>query len=359
MSDEKTEEPTGKRIDDSRKKGQVWKSKDLTGVIVFLGGLGVVKGIWPMVESEIAKLFRYGFDKLAHPQDLDRSIVQIIFMAVTTLGMLALPVVAACAVIGGLLDFLQVGSLFAVEAIMPKFDKLNPIEGFKNMFSKKKIVELLQNMTKIFVTGYVVYGVVRDAAGMVVLTIRSDVRGELAVLGELVSRVAMRVGILFLVFAIFDVWWQRYSYYKGLMMSKDEVKREYKESEGDPHHKAERKRMHREILREAEKSAVRKADVVVTNPDHVAVALQYDHENDSAPRVIAKGVDGVAEELKKIAKESDVAMLRNVPLAHALLRVDVGEEIPEDLYDAVAEVLNFVYELKQQQDAATRSKASA
>jgi len=359
MSDEKTEEPSDKRIQDSRKKGQVWKSKDLTGVIVFLGGLGVVKSIWPMVESEISKLFRYGFNKLAHPQDLDLSIVQITFMAVSTLAVLALPVVAACAVIGGLLDFLQVGSLFAIEAIMPKFDKLNPIEGFKNMFSKKKIVELLQNMTKIFVTGYVVYGVVRDASGMVVMTIRSNVQGELAVLGELVSRVSLRVGILFLVFSIFDVWWQRYSYYKGLMMSKDEVKREYKESEGDPHHKAERKRMHREILRSAEKAAVRKADVVVTNPDHVAVALQYNQDQDTAPKVIAKGVDAVAEELKQIAKDAEVAMLRNVPLAHALLRVEVGEEIPEDLYDAVAEVLNFVYELKQQQDAVSRSRAAA
>lgn len=348
-SGEKTEEPTQKKIDDSRKKGQVWKSKDLSGVFVFLGGLGVVKGIWPNVETEMTKLFNYGFDKLAHPVDMEKSIFVVLFMAFTTLGLLSVPVVVACAIIGGMVDFLQVGSLFAMDAIMPKFDKLNPVQGFKNMFSKKQFVELIKNLVKIFVTGYVVYGVVRDASGLVILTVRSDVQGQLVVLGELVSRVALRVGLLFFVFAIFDVWWQRRSYMKDLMMTKDEVKREYKESEGDPHHKAKRKEMHHEILESAMMEGVRGADVVVTNPDHVAVALKYDKEKDAAPRVIAKGIDVKAEAIKKLAKDSDVPMLRNVPLAHALLRVDIGEEIPEDLYDAVAEVLNFVYGLRQQQ----------
>jgi flagellar biosynthetic protein FlhB len=133
---------------------------------------------------------------------------------------------------------------------------------------------------------------------------------------------------------------------KGQMMSKDDQKKEYKESEGDPHHKAKRKELHHEILEGAQMQAVKKADVVVTNPDHVAVALQYDKDRDGAPRVIAKGMNLRAEALKALAKEADVATLRNVPLAHALLRTEVGQEVPEDLYDAVAEVLNFVYQLK-------------
>ncbi|HLL55785.1 MAG TPA: type III secretion system export apparatus subunit SctU [Myxococcaceae bacterium] len=346
---EKTEEPTQKKIDDSRKKGQVWKSKDLSGVMIFLGGLGVVKAIWPNVEAELSKLFNYGFDKLARPDDLEHSIYVIIYMALGSMAVLCVPVVLACAIIGGLMDFLQVGSLFAIDAIKPKFEKLNPIDGLKNMFKKKQIVEGIKNLVKIFVTAYVVYGVVRDAAGMVILTARTGIEGQLTVLGELVFRVALRVGILFMVFAIFDVWWQRRSYLKDLMMSKDEVKREYKESEGDPHHKAKRKELHHEILESAQMESVRGADVVVTNPDHVAVALKYDKDSDGAPRVLAKGIDARAEAIKALAKESDVAMLRNVPLAHSLLRVDVGEEIPEDLYDAVAEVLNFVYGLKQGQ----------
>ena len=134
---------------------------------------------------------------------------------------------------------------------------------------------------------------------------------------------------------------------KKMMMSKDEVKREYKESEGDPHHKAKRKELHHEILEGAQMQAVKSADVIVTNPDHVAIAIKYDREHDSAPRILAKGVDSRAEAIKAMARESNVSMLRNVPLAHALLRVEVGEEIPEELYDAVAEVLNFVHALKE------------
>lgn len=349
---EKTEEPTHKKLEDARKKGQVWKSKDLSGVMGFLVGLGVVKATWGSVEHELQALFDYSFEKLAHPVELDKALIDILYMSLGRLLLLTLPVVFACAIVGTLADFLQVGALFSLEAAMPKLDKLNPMNGFKNMFSKKSLVELLKNMVKIFVTADVVYGVVRDAAGMVALTIRSDAHGMLVVLGELIARIAIRVGILFLVFAVFDVWFQRRAFMKDMMMTKDEVKREYKESEGDPHHKAERRRMHHEILESAQMEAVKGADVVVTNPDHVAVALKYDQDHDGAPKVLAKGVDSRAEAIKELARGSEVPMLRNVPLAHALLRVDVGEEIPEDLYDAVAEVLNFVYGLKGAQPPA-------
>jgi flagellar biosynthetic protein FlhB len=239
-----------------------------------------------------------------------------------------------------------VGSLFTMDPLMPKLEKLNPLAGIKNMVSKKTVVELIKNLAKISIAGYVVFGVVRDAMGMVVQTARQDVPGIMAVMGELVYRVAARVGLVFLLFSIFDIWWQRKSYMKDMMMSKDEVKKEYKESEGDPHHKAHRKQMHQEIMEGAQMESVKSADVIVTNPDHVAVALKYDRNKDAAPRVLAKGLDFKAEKIKEIARAADVPLLRNVPLAHALLRIDVGQDIPEEMYDAVAEVLNFVYGLK-------------
>ena len=344
---EKSEEPTQKRIDDSRRKGQVWKSKDLTGVAVFLVGLGALKSMAPYLRSELTKLFMFAFDKLAHPVELEHATYVIMLMAVQSILMISVPIVLSCAVVGGLAEFLQVGSLFSIEALMPKLDKLNVLAGLKNMVSKKQLVELLKSSLKMFVTGDVVYGVIRGALPMVINTVHGNTDVLLSVLAELIERVAIKVGLLFALFAIFDVWWQHRTYIKGMMMSKDEVKREYKESEGDPHHKAKRKELHHEILEGAQVQAVRKADVVVTNPDHVAIALTYDRENDGAPRVIAKGVDSRAELIKQIAKEADVAMMRNVPLAHALLRVEVGEEIPEELYDAVAEVLNFVYGLQE------------
>ncbi|WNG35194.1 EscU/YscU/HrcU family type III secretion system export apparatus switch protein [Archangium violaceum] len=352
MSGEKTEEPTQKKLDDARKKGQVWKSKDLTGVFGLVVGLGVVKATWSTVESKVTELFHFSFDHIAHPENLQEATSQLMTMALSTIILLSLPVVVAVAIMGGLVDFLLVGSLFTMDPLMPKLEKLNPIEGMKNLISKKQIVELIKNVAKISVASYVTYGVVRDAMPLVVETVRRDVPMILAVMGELVFRVAVRVGLVFFLFAIFDVWWQRKSYMKDQMMSKEDVKKEYKESEGDPHQKAKRKEMAHEILEGAQMEAVKDADVIVTNPDHVAVALKYDKDKDTAPRVLVKGLDFKAERIKAIARERDVPTLRNVPLAHALLRVEVGEEVPEELYDAVAEVLNFVYGLKNDKPAA-------
>ncbi|KFE71783.1 type III secretion system export apparatus subunit SctU [Hyalangium minutum] len=347
MSDEKTEEPTQKKLQDSRKKGQVWKSKDLTGVFVLLVGLGAVKATWGNIEEKVTILFRYSFDQMSKPDSLQIATFHLMEMGLSAVLTLVAPVIGACAVVAGLAEFLQVGSLFTLDPLMPKLEKLNPIQGLKNMFSKKTAVELIKNLAKISVAGYVIFGVIRDGMGMVVQTVRMDVPGIMGVMGEMVYRVAFKIGLIFLLFSIFDIWWQRKSYMKDMMMSKDEVKKEYKESEGDPHHKAHRKQMHQEIMESAQMESVKGADVIVTNPDHVAVALKYDREKDGAPRVLAKGLDSKAEQIKALAKAADVPLLRNVPLAHALLRVDVGQDIPEELYDAVAEVLNFVYGLKE------------
>jgi flagellar biosynthetic protein FlhB len=345
-SGEKTEEATPKKVEDSRKKGQVWKSKDLSGVAVFLFGLGAVMASWDMVTARVNDLFQFGFDKLSHPGELTEAIPAALMMGVTSVVVLSLPVLVTAALVGALVDFLIVGPLLAKDALVPKLEKLNPVAGLKNMFSKKQLVEGLKSLLKLSIAGYVVVGAVRGSLDEVVLAVRSDTGGVMKVLGDLVFTVAVRVGILFFVFAIFDVWWQRRVYYKDLMMTKDEVKREYKESEGDPHHKAKRKELHMEILEGAQMEAVKGADVIVTNPDHVAVALRYDRDKDPAPKVVAKGVDSRAERIKALGRTHDIPLLRNVPLAHALLRLEVGEDIPEDLYDAVAEVLNFVYGLR-------------
>ncbi|MBX7101598.1 MAG: type III secretion system export apparatus subunit SctU [Myxococcaceae bacterium] len=345
-SGEKTEEPTDKKIDDARKQGNVWKSRDLTGVFVFLVGMGVVKSTWEGVQVRFHDLFMFTFDHLTHPQGLEKATYNAMLMATGDLLIMTLPIAGAAAIVGALVEFLQVGSLFTLDPLIPKLEKLNPIEGFKNMFSKKQLVELLKSMLKISITGYVVYGVVRDAMALVVATIRGGPDSTMLVMGELVYRVSVRVSMLLFVFAIFDVFFQRRAYMKQLMMTKDEIKKEYKESEGDPHHKAKRKELHMEILEGAQMEAAKGADVIVTNPDHYAIALKYDQAKDAAPMVIAKGMDARAQALKQLGREHDVPLLRNVPLAHALYRVEVGQEIPEALYDAVAEVLNFVYQLK-------------
>ncbi len=344
---DKTEEPTSKKIDDARKDGNVWKSKDLSGVVAFAVAMSVVKATWSDVEVKIKTLFYFAIDNIAHPDDLPLATSQIMLMGLVSMLQVTAPVALAAAAAGGLMEFLQVGSLFSVKVLMPKLEKLDPIKGLKNMVSKKSLVEAVKSIFKLSVSGWVVYGVVRDSMGLVVATINGDAAITMMVMGELVYRVVTRVVMLFVAFSIFDVWWQHKSYMKDMMMSKDDVKKEYKESEGDPHHKAKRKEMAHELLESAQMDSVKGADVIVTNPEHVAIALKYDKARDGAPRVLAKGIEGKAGAIRELAKTYDVPLLRNVPLAHALLRVEVNEEVPEDLYDAVAEVLNFVYQLKQ------------
>jgi flagellar biosynthesis protein FlhB len=354
---DKTEEPSQKKIDDARQDGNVWKSKDLSGVMSFAVGMGVVKSTWDTFESEIKKLFLFSIEHLSQPASLPIATKQLIYLALVSLLTLCLPIAFGAALGGAMMEFLQVGPLVSLKAVMPKLDKLNPIAGLKNLVAPKQIVEVAKSMLKLSITGYVVFGVVRDSMGLVVATIRGDPATTMLVMRELVSRVVNKVILLLTVFAVFDVWWQHKKYMKDQMMSKDDVKKENKESEGDPHHKHKRKELHHEIMEGAQMESVKGADVIVTNPDHVAVALKYDREKDGAPRVIAKGMNLKAEAIKEIARRYDVPMMRNVPLAHALLRINVNGEVPEDLYDAVAEVLNFVYQLKQSHEIANKKVA--
>lgn len=344
-SGEKTEEPTQKKLDDSRKRGQVWRSRDLSSLALFVVGMATLKVVFPGLQDKITHLFHFTIDQISHPADISTGIVSSMFIALTDILILSLPVALASSLMAALVDFLQIGALFTVDPLIPKLDKLNPLAGAKNLVSKKQAVELLKSMFKMGITGYVVYGVVRDAMAMVVSTIRADAATTMLVMGELVFRISVRVSLLFLVFAIFDVWFQRRNYMKDLMMTKDEVKREYKESEGDPQVKGQRRQMYNDMLQDAEQG-VKGASAVVTNPDHLAIAIAYDKEKDGAPRIVARGMDERAQALKEMAKRYEVPILRNVPLAHALYRVEVGQEIPEELYDAVAEVLNFVYQMK-------------
>lgn len=344
---DKTEEASDKKLEDARREGNVWKSRDLSGLVAFTVAMSVVKATWEDFEDKIKYLFFFAIDRISHPVDLPLATREMMMLALLSLLGLCLPIAFSAAISGSLMDFLQVGSLFAPNAVMPKLEKLNALEGLKNLVSKKSLVEMIKSIFKLGVTAYVVYGVVRDSMGIVVATINGDATLTMRVMGELVYRVTSKVVLLLVVFGVFDVWWQRHSYMKDQMMSKDDMKKEYKESEGDPHHKAKRKEMHHEIMEGAQMESVKSADVVVTNPDHVAVALKYDKEKDAAPRVIAKGLNLKAEKIRELAKASDVPLLRNVPLAHLLLRVEVNQEIPEELYDAVAEVLNFVYQLRQ------------
>ncbi len=348
-SGEKTEEPTPKKLDDARKKGQVWKSRDLTSTLVFLAGFGAMAVTLQQSYSRIRDLFTEVFGRVQLPSAnpvIDVSAT--LYSGLAAMAVLSLPVVAAAAVIGGFADFIQVGPLFAKDPLTPKLEKLNPIEGFKNLFSKKQLVELVKATVKLCLASYLAYGVMRDEMKLVVVTASARPDQIATVVGHLIYELTKSTALLLVLVSIFDLWWQRRVFMKDMMMTKEEVKREYKESEGDPQHKSKRREMHQEILESAMMEDVRGADAVITNPDHVAVAIKYKKEEDNAPRVVAKGINVKAERIKEIAREAGIPVLRNVPLAQALSKLEIGDEVPEDLYDAVAEVLNFVYALSKQ-----------
>jgi flagellar biosynthesis protein FlhB len=249
-------------------------------------------------------------------------------------------------IVGAAGNFVQVKALFAPEVIKPKFTKLNPISGFKNIFfTPNTYIELVKNLIKFTVVLWILYLAIRGSLRDIIPTAGMRLDQTAALAGQLMNTMLFRVGVAFILLGAADFMIQKKLYMKKMMMSKEEVKQEYKEQEGDPHVKHMRKHLMHQMMQGSVAQNVPKATAVVANPTHLAVAIRYDEANMQAPRVTAKGQDSMALKIIEIAKEYKVPVVRNIGLAHALIDLEVGHEIPEDLYEAVAEVLNFVYQL--------------
>jgi type III secretion YscU/HrpY family protein len=351
MAENKTEQPTQKKLREARKKGQVSKSTDLTNAFLFLTAAATLAFAGPPLVGQIRGFLIQSFQpdlmagNLGAQPLLDRT-----GYAFAKCLLYVAPFLGAVFLVSAAVNMAQVKPMLSVEVVQPKFDKLNPVNGFKNLFFKPKTyLELLKNVIKfavIFGIGY--YSIRADLASIVLCTgDRPDQLGTLT--AELFFHLFYRVGAAFLVIGAADFMLQRKLFMKEMMMSKEEVKKEYKEEEGDPHIKHARRRLHHELLAEASMTNVRKADVIVVNPTHLAIALEYQEEVMNAPRVAAKGQELRAERIIQIARENNIPIMRNEPLAHTLFEIEIGEEIPEALYEAVAEVLNWLYQLRQEQ----------
>lgn len=351
-SGEKTEEPTPERLRKLREDGNIPKSQDVISAISFI-----------VVFVTLAKCFRYMSDQILQYTRMSMQVANASYGDHKVLPVMALLMEAlavggkmcggplACAmVIGFTLNVAQVGFLFTTKPITPDFNKINPINGLKGLFNMKKVVELIKNIIKFIVIAWMSYLSLKKSSRDVVMILRSDLFVGVKIIGSIIGDFVIKIGVAFVVIAAADFFYQRQRYLKDNMMSKHDIKQEYKQSEGDPHHKAERKRMHQEILQGGGSKAVKNADVVVRNPDHIAVALKYNREKKGeAPQVVAKGERLWAEKIIAEAEAAGVPIVRNVPLAQALNKLDVGDDIPEALYQAVAEVLTFVYNLSQEQ----------
>ncbi len=339
---EKTEEPTPKKLREARKRGEVPKSRELGTAAIVLAVAGVLLatgeaileglvGVWDLSLSAISG------EVAASPTS--------VLEAGAALGVRAIaPVLAVVTLAGGLASFLQVGPLLSLEPVTPKLQRLDLVKGFGNLFSQRQLVELLKSIAKLLVIGFVAYLTLRDALRGVVGLAAQDAEAALAGAGALVTTMLLRAGGAMAAIAILDVFYQRWRYRQDQKMTKEEVKREHKDAEGDPHAKQARERMHREIIAHATLEEVRRADVLVVNPTHVAVALRYDEEDGmDAPEVVAKGQEDLARRMIDAAREAGVPIMRDIPLARSLYELEVGEEIPELLYEAVAAVLRAAW----------------
>jgi flagellar biosynthetic protein FlhB len=269
--------------------------------------------------------------------------------------LLSAPLLGAVAVVAAAANFMQVNVLFAPQVLSPKFSKLNPMSGFKGIFfSPKTYIELIKNLIKVAVLGYLLYSVIRGAMRDIILTAGMRIEETAALAGRLMTGMLLKAGGAFVILGAADYMIQKKQYMKKMMMSKEDVKQEHKEQEGDPHVKHMRKHLFQQLMHGNIARAVPKATAVVVNPTHYAVALRYDEEAMNAPRVTAKGLDAMALRIIDIARQHGVPVVRNIELAHILYELEEGHDIPEDLYEAVAEVLNFVYQLAAQEEMEAR-----
>jgi flagellar biosynthetic protein FlhB len=346
---EKTEEPTAKKLRDARKKGQVANSKDMTTAFLFITAFSLListgSSMTDSLKEFMHKYFTYAVQTPAMPT---AAYNQLGTDAIFTLLKLAAPIMGGIFIVSFLIGYIQVGALFTFDTLKPDLKKINPLSGIKRWFSPKTLVELAKTTIKLAIVFFLAYQIVRDLLRPMILSVGSSVTNMNIFLSDMVKAFTYRVAAAFVVIAAADFFYQKHEWKKGLKMAKDEVKREYKEDEGDPMFKHKRKEMAHEFVFNSMMKNARKATVVVTNPTHIAVALFYEREKGGAPKVLAKGQNLIAEQIREIAKEEGIPIMRNITLAQALNRIELDDEIPEELYYAVAEVLNYVYHLGQQ-----------
>ena len=345
---EKTEKATPRKRQEARKKGQVLKSTELNSALIllltFLAVYLYLPYMWQAIIDFTEKAyFEYTRASLT-PEFLSSLIVECILLIFR----MVLPVIAVAMIAGIAANYIQVGFLFTTETLKIKFDRLNPLEGFKRIFSKRAIVELLKSLWKVTAVGFVTYSVVSNHLNLFPQLIDAELFGVIDFLNNLIFSIAWRVGLLLFVLAIIDYSFQWWEHEKNLKMSKQEIKDEYKQIEGDPQVRARIKERQRQMAMRRMMSQVPQADVVITNPTHFAVALIYKSAEMASPIVVAKGQDLIAKRIREIAQENGVVIVENKPLAQTLYRsVEIGQQVPAELYQAVAEVLAYVYRLRR------------
>ena len=347
MSGEKTEQPSHKRLKESREKGDVAHSKDFTQTLLILALFGYMIGNAPGLIESFGRLMLIPSELTGMPFEV--ALKTAIDAALKEGVALMLPFLLIVLGIGMFGEFLQVGIVLAFKKIMPSAQKINILANLKNTFSKKNLMEFLKSIAKIAFLTVLVTQVVRDALPELMSVPHSGLAGLQTGVGGMVRTLIVNVAVAYTIIALADFTWQRLQHRKQLMMSKEEIKQEFKEAEGDPHIKSKRKHLHQEMVMQGAVNSARKASVVVTNPTHLAIALYYDPDETPLPLVLAKGEGTLAQEMMKAAREAGVPVMQNIPLARALMAdAHLDQYIPSELIEPVAEVLRMVRKLAEE-----------
>jgi len=342
----KTEKATPKKREEARKKGQVVRSVEINSLLNVLMALVILKVFGENIMHHIKETSAHFWSGILTLSVSPDTMGSISFFIIAKIVLILLPILAVVFLVGIISNVAQVGFNITFEPLKPSFEKINPVKGFKRIFSKKMVFELAKAVFKIGIIGYIFYSSVQKIFDEIFLTPLMDLETYFLFAATSVFKLGMKVVLAFIVFSIVDYIYQKYDYEDSLKMSKQEVKDEMKQMEGDPLVKSRIKNIQREMARKRMISEIPQADVVITNPTHIAVAIRYKEGEDNAPVVVAKGVNLMAEKIKEIARKNYVVIMENPPIARVLVKLEVGWEIPPEMFQAVAEILAFVYQAK-------------
>jgi flagellar biosynthesis protein FlhB len=349
MSSDRTEKATPKRREDARKKGQIARGAKLPAAIGFFAALMVMRVTGADWLQQARHCFVSVTASTGTSQPLTPESVHKLFLeAAWSLALLVMPIMSAVFVAGVAGSFAQGGFTIAPNALTPKWERMNPVANLKRVFSKQALVDMIKSLVELGMLSLICYGVLMQAIADAPHLLGSPAARTLSAIGALLYELGFRIGGVLVVFAAIDYGYKWYAHEKSLRMTKQEVKDEFRSQEGDPLVKGQRRRAARALIQRRLTVEVPRADVVITNPTHYAVALLYDHKKSAAPVVVAKGADLMAKRIRKIAREHEVMIIENPPLARVLYRdVEVGQFIPPEFFRAVAEILAYVYHQRQ------------
>jgi flagellar biosynthesis protein FlhB len=346
--DQKTEEPTGKRLDEAREKGQLPISREVGHWFMFFGIVVTLVMLTPAVAKHVTDSLRVFFEMAAQIRVEDRGLQNVLGGVLVEISFATIVLFMLLIGVALLGTIVQTGFFAATEQLAPDMNRVSPMAGLKRIFSATALFELFKSLVKILVIGAVAYAVLMPFFKTMELYIGKDMLSVIQVINSETIRLILVLMVVITIIAVVDFFYQRYQYIKSLRMTKAEVKDEYKQSEGDPMIKMRLRQIRMEKTRKRMMAQVPKADVIITNPTHYAIALQYTPGKQAAPVVLAKGIDLIAERIRNVAKEHDIPLVANPPLARVLYKtVEVDQEIPTQHYRAVAEIISYVYKIKR------------